>query len=74
LVIVVLAIPTLITHWVLGHIEWVVAGELALGLVPASFVASRFAHRVEGPLLRRWFGLFLITLGVGFTAYRLALA
>jgi uncharacterized membrane protein YfcA len=73
LVIVFLAIPTLVTHWALGHIEWSVAGELALGLVPASFVASRFAHDVEGPVLRRWFGRFLVLLGVAFTIYRLVL-
>ena len=31
LVIVVLAIPTLVTHWLLGHINWALAGEFALG-------------------------------------------
>ena len=37
LVITVLAIPTLITHWALGHINWVLAGEFA----PARFPAAR---------------------------------
>jgi uncharacterized membrane protein YfcA len=71
LVIVLLAVPTLVTHWALGHVNWSIAAELALGLVPASFVASRFAHDVEGPVLRRWFGSFLVALGVAFTVYRL---
>jgi uncharacterized protein len=71
LVIVFLAIPTLVTHWTLGHVDWEVSGALALGLVPASLIASRFAHSVEGPSLRRAFGLFLVVFGVGFTAYRL---
>ena len=71
LVIVFLAIPTLATHWALGHINWTVAGELALGLIPASAIASRYAHRVEGPALRRAFGIFLVLFGVGFTVYRL---
>jgi uncharacterized membrane protein YfcA len=74
LVIVFVAMPTLATHWALGHIDWSVAGSLALGLVPASFIASRYAHGVEGPTLRRWFGAFLIVMGIAFTAYRLALA
>jgi uncharacterized membrane protein YfcA len=73
LVIVFLAIPTLATHWALGHINWTIAGSLTLGLVPASFVASRYAHRVEGPTLRRWFGAFLIAMGIAFTTYRLLL-
>lgn len=71
LVIVFLAIPTLATHWALGHIDWAVAGELALGLIPASAVASRYAQRVQGPTLRRAFGVFLVVFGVLFTAYRL---
>jgi drug/metabolite transporter (DMT)-like permease len=40
-------------------------------LIPASAVASRYAHRVEGPALRRAFGAFLVAFGVGFTIYRL---
>jgi uncharacterized membrane protein YfcA len=74
LVIVVLAIPTLMTHWALGHIDWAIAGALTLGLVPTSFAASRYANRTEGKTLRRWFGIFLIATGLAFTAYRLALA
>lgn len=71
LVITFVAIPTLVTHWALGHIDWNVAVELAVGLIPASLIASRYAHRVEGPTLRRAFGVFLILFGVAFTLYRL---
>jgi len=71
LVIVFLAIPTLATHWALGHIDWSIAGLLTLGLVPSSFVASRYAHNVEGAVLRRGFGVFLVVLGAAYTAYRL---
>jgi uncharacterized membrane protein YfcA len=35
LVIAVLSIPTLATHGALGHVDWTVAGALALGAVPA---------------------------------------
>jgi uncharacterized protein len=71
LVIAVLAIPTLATHWALGHIDWVLAGQFALGLLPGSALGGRLAQRVEGPALRGGFGWFLIVFGVGFTAYRL---
>ena len=71
LVIAFVAIPTLVTHWTLGHIDWTVALELAVGLIPASLIASRYAHRVEGPTLRRAFGVFLILFGVAFALYRL---
>jgi uncharacterized membrane protein YfcA len=72
LVIVFLAVPTLATHWALGHIDWAIATYLALGMIPASAVASRYAHSVEGPTLRRAFGVFLIGFGTLFTLYRLA--
>ena len=49
LVVVVLAIPTLLVHWSLGHIDWAVAAAFALGAVPMAAVAGRFAHVVEGP-------------------------
>ena len=33
-VIAVLSVPTLVTHWALGHIDWVVAGAFAAGSYP----------------------------------------
>jgi len=71
LVIVFLSVPTLATHWALGHIDWAISAQLALGLVPASFVASRYAHNIEGQALRRGFGIFLVLLGTAYTIYRL---
>jgi uncharacterized protein len=71
LVIAVLAVPTLITHWSLGHIDWPVAGAFALGAVPASALSSRYAQRVAGPHVRRAFGWFLIAAGAAFVVYRL---
>ena len=67
LVIIVLAIPTLVTHWLLGHINWTLAGEFALGQVPGSAAGSQFAHHVQGPVIRRAFGLFLVAFGLFFT-------
>jgi len=71
LVICVLAIPTLATHWALGHIDWQVAGAFGAGLIPASAVGGRVAHRLEGPTVRRAFGVFLVLFGASFVAFRL---
>jgi hypothetical protein len=72
LVVIVLAIPTLLVHWSLGHIDWAVAAAFALGAVPMAGVAGRFAHVVEGPQIRRAFGWFLTASGVVFVVYRIA--
>ena len=66
-----LAIPTLATHWALGHIDWAVAGAFALGAVPSSFATSRLAQNVAGPRLRHAFGWFLIGSGIAFVLYRI---
>jgi uncharacterized membrane protein YfcA len=71
LVVLVLAIPTLLVHWSLGHIDWAVAGAFALGAVPMAFAAGGFAHVVEGPQMRKAFGWFLTVSGVAFVVYRL---
>lgn len=71
MVIAVLSVPTLATHWALGHIDWAVSAEFAGGLLPGSVIGGQLAHRIAGPALRRAFGWFLIAFGVFFTVYRL---
>lgn len=70
-VIAVLAIPTLAMHWALGHVDWVLAGQFAGGLLPGSLAGSHWAHQVQGPTIRRAFGWFLVVFGLGFTVFRL---
>jgi uncharacterized protein len=71
IVIAALSIPTLATHWALGHIDWTVAIAFAAGMLPGSVAGSNLAHRIAGPSLRRAFGWFLIGFGAFFTFYRL---
>lgn len=71
LVVSVLAVPTLLTHWSLGHIDWTVAAAFALGAVPASALSGRAAQTVAGPSVRRAFGWFLTVAGTAFVAFRL---
>jgi uncharacterized protein len=69
-VIAVLSIPTLVTHWALGHVDWAVAAQFAAGLLPASLAGGHLAHRIKGPVVRVAFGWFLIAFGGFFTVYR----
>lgn len=71
LVIAALTIPTLITHWALGHIDWPAAFAFALGSVPASFVMSRRAQRINSAHLQRAFGVLLVVFSIWFVTYRL---
>lgn len=72
LVVAALSVPTLVTHWSLGHIDWRVSGLLLLGQVPGSFLGANLARRITGVgVARRAFGRFLIVFGIAFTVYRL---
>lgn len=70
-VIAALSVPTLVSHWALGHIDWPVAGAFAIGAVPGGLVGGRLAHRLEGETVRRAFGVLLIAFAVYFVARQL---
>ncbi|MDP8970759.1 MAG: sulfite exporter TauE/SafE family protein [Actinomycetota bacterium] len=66
-VITVLSVPTLITHWALGNIDWVVAAAFAAGAVPGAVAGSRLAGRLVEQALQRAFGWLLIVFATFFT-------
>jgi uncharacterized protein len=70
-VIAALTVPTLITHWALGHIDWPAAFAFAAGSIPASFVMSRRAQHIRAEHLQRAFGVLLVVFSVWFVVYRL---
>jgi uncharacterized membrane protein YfcA len=71
LVVAALTIPTLITHWALGHIDWAAAAVFAVGSVPASWIVSRQAQRVHTHHLQLAFGVLLVAFSIWFVTYRL---
>lgn len=62
----VLALPGTVVHAYLGHISWAVAGLVALGGVPFSYMGARFAIKTRAAKLERWYGLALTGLGIFF--------
>ena len=70
LVVAALSVPTLATHWALGHIDWGVAAALGAGAVPGAVAGSRFAGRVSGGALQRTFGVLLIAFAAFFVVWQ----
>jgi uncharacterized membrane protein YfcA len=64
-VIAALSVPTLVTHWTLGHIDWAVAAAFAAGSVPGAAIGSLLAQRLPTEAMKRAFGVLLI----GFATY-----
>jgi uncharacterized membrane protein YfcA len=71
-VIAVLSLPTLGTHWVLGHIDWAVAIAFAGGAVPGAVAGSRVAQHLPAEGMKRGFGVLLIGFATYFVARQLA--
>ncbi len=65
-VIAVLSVPTLATHWALGHIDWSVAAAFAAGAIPGAAAGSRLAQRLPARAMKRGFGVLLIAFAIYF--------
>jgi uncharacterized membrane protein YfcA len=63
-VIVVLAVPGTIVHWVLGHIDWVIFLSLTIGVIPGARLGARIALGVRERTLRMLVGVFLISVAL----------
>ncbi len=70
-VVAALAIPTTAMHGALGHIDWSVAGALAIGATPASAVTALWAQHKNARRMQAAFAWFLIVSGAAFILYRL---
>lgn len=71
-VIAVLSVPTLLTHWVLGHIAWAIALAFAGGSIPGAAIGAAISHRIPAGAMRRSFGVLLIGFAVYFIGHQLA--
>lgn len=56
----VLTIPTLVTHAIVGDINWTVAALFALGLVPGARIGVAVSGRCTATRLRQVFGWLLV--------------
>ena len=65
-VISAFSVPTLATHWALGHINWTIAGAFAAGSVPGAAVGSWVSQHLPAKSMKRGFGILLIVFAVYF--------
>ncbi|MBA2283525.1 MAG: sulfite exporter TauE/SafE family protein [Acidimicrobiia bacterium] len=65
-----LTIPTLLTHWAVGHIDWAVAATFAVGVLPGSLAGARVAARLPAAPVRRAFGIALVAFAAWFLAHQ----
>jgi uncharacterized membrane protein YfcA len=63
---IALAIPGTVIHAYMGHVSWTIAGLLALGSVPFSYLGAWVAINTQAARLERIYGAALTILGVFF--------
>ena len=63
LVAAAMTVPTLATHWALGHVDWMIAVAFAIGLLPGTVAGSRLARRLPEVPAQRAFGAVLLLFG-----------
>ena len=69
-VVGILTVPTLATHWALGHIDWVVAGGFAVGLIPGAALGAGIAQHIPPARSRIVFGTMLVAFATWFLVRR----
>jgi uncharacterized protein len=69
-VIAVLAVPTFLSHWLLGHIRWSIAGPFTLGAVPGALVGTIVTRHAQSDRLRMAFGCLLLAFAAYFVIHQ----
>lgn len=65
------AIPATLTHWIIGNIDWSIAGGLVLGVIPGAHIGSRLAIASEDAKLRTVTAVAMAILALAFGATEL---
>lgn len=62
--VAIFSVPALVTHALLGHIDWAYALPLVVGVIPGARVGSKIAIGASDRTMRLAFGTFLVVLAV----------
>ncbi len=65
------AIPATLTHWIIGNIDWSIAGGLILGVIPGAHIGSRLAIASEDAKLQTVTAVAMAILALAFGATEL---
>ncbi|MCB1271375.1 MAG: sulfite exporter TauE/SafE family protein [Microthrixaceae bacterium] len=57
-------VPALVTHIWLGHVDWMIAVPLALGVVPGAQVGARLTIAASDRTVRALFGMLVVVMAV----------
>jgi len=69
--VAIFSLPALVTHAVLGHINWFFATALMIGVVPGAQIGASLTIRSSERTIRLAFGVFIVLMALVFAATQL---
>lgn len=69
--VAIFSVPTLITHTLLGHIDWTYALPLMIGVVPGARIGARLTIGASEETIRRLFGVVIVVFALIYGATEL---
>lgn len=70
--VAIFSVPTLVTHALLGHIDWAYALPLMIGVVPGARVGAHLTVGASDRTIRTLFGVMIMVLAVVYGASEIA--
>jgi uncharacterized membrane protein YfcA len=61
-----MALPAIIIHYSLGHIDWSYSAALGIGVAPMAYLGAKVDLRTDSKIIKLLFGLFLIVFSIYF--------
>ncbi len=65
------AVPSILVHWYLGHIDWLITLALTIGAIPGAYLGAWITVRADKDKLRRIYGIFLLLFAAYFALFEL---
>ena len=66
------AVPSLLVHWYLGHINWLITLALTIGAFPGAYTGAYITVRVPREKLKKMYGLFLLLFAIYFALFEIS--
>lgn len=65
------AIPSILVHWYLGHIDWLLTLYLTLGAIPGAYLGAHITVGMRRDKLKRMYGIFLFLFSLYFAIFEI---
>ena len=70
-VVVFAAVPSILVHWYLGHIDWLITLGLTIGAIPGAYLGAWITVNADKKKLRRIYGIFLLLFSIYFAIFEI---